>query len=97
MILMAFTDGFGLFFASVMFVLGSAGMFGWVDVAMASDLAPQRDQAGRWMTIYGVSATLAAALAPVLGVGMLAVASSDATNYTMLFLVGAVIALSAPP
>jgi hypothetical protein len=49
------------------------------------------------MTIFGVSATLAAALAPVLGVGMLAVASSDATNYTMLFLVGAVIALSAPP
>jgi MFS family permease len=91
--LMAFADGFGLFFAAVMCILGSAGMFGSVDVAMAADLVPQRDQAGRWMTTYGMAATLAAALAPVLGAGLLAINSSDATNYTMLFLAGAAIAL----
>lgn len=93
MALMAFSHGFGLFFAAVMFVLGSAGMFGAVDVAMAADLVPQRDQAGRWMTTYGMSATLATALAPVIGAGLLAIGSSAATNYTMLFLTGAVIAI----
>jgi MFS family permease len=93
MILMAFTNGFGLFFAAVMFVLGSAGMFGSVDVAMASDLVPQRDQAGRWMSIYGVAVGLGSALAPVLGAALLTIGSSNATNYTLLFLVGAVIAV----
>ena len=31
-------------------------MFGAVDVALASDLVPDREQAGRWMTIYNGSA-----------------------------------------
>jgi MFS family permease len=93
MSLMAFTDGFGLFFGAVMFVLGSAGTFGAVDVALASDLVPQRDQAGRWMTIYGVAPTLAAAIAPLLGAGLLAFQSAGSTNYTALFIAGAVIAI----
>lgn len=91
--LMAFTDGFGLFFAAVMFILGSAGMFGSVDVAMASDLVPDREQAGKWMTTYNLAATLSTALAPLIGAGLLAIASADSPNYTALFLAGAVIAL----
>jgi MFS family permease len=91
--LMAFTDGFGLFFASVMFILGAAGMFGSVDVAMASDLVPDRDQAGRWMSIYNLAATLSTALAPLLGAALLTLGSPDSGNYTALFLGGAVIAL----
>lgn len=91
--LMAFTDGFGLFFAAVLFILGSAGMFGSVDVAMASDLVPERSEAGRWMTIYNLAATLSTALAPVLGALLLMVASDTSGNYTALFLGGAVVAL----
>jgi MFS family permease len=93
MALMAFSDGFGLFFAAVMFILGAAGMFGSVDVAMASDLVPERDHAGRWMTIYNLAATLSTAIAPVAGAVLLAMGSSDSTNYTALFLTGAVVAL----
>lgn len=93
MVLMAVTDGFGLFFAAVLFILASAGMFGSVDVAMASDLVPQREQAGRWMTTYNLAATLSTAVAPVLGAGLLALASATSTNYTALFLVGAGISL----
>lgn len=91
--LMGFTDGFGLFFAAVMFILGAAGMFGSVDVAMASDLVPERDHAGRWMTIYNLAATLPSAIAPLLGSALLAIGPADGTNYTALFLAGAVIAL----
>lgn len=94
MAIMAFSDGFGLFFAAVLFILASAGMFGSVDVAMASDLVPQREQAGRWMTTYNLAATLSTALAPVFGAGLLALAATDEPNYTVLFLVGAAISLA---
>lgn len=94
MSLMAFSDGFGLFFAAVLFILASAGMFGSVDVAMASDLVPQREQAGRWMTTYNLAATLSTALAPVFGAGLLAIASADGPNYTVLFIAGAIISLA---
>jgi MFS family permease len=94
MALMAFSDGFGLFFAAVLFILASAGMFGSVDVAMASDLVPQREQAGRWMTTYNLAATLSTALAPVFGAGLLAIASTGEPNYTLLFLVGAGVSLA---
>lgn len=91
--LMAFTDGFGLFFAAVLFVLGAAGMFGAVDVALASDLVPEREQAGRWMSIYNLAATLPGAFAPLLGAGLLVLGDPAGGNYTALFLAGAVIAL----
>ncbi|MBW9094985.1 MFS transporter [Microbacterium jejuense] len=91
--LMAFADGFGLFFAAVMFVLGAAGMFGATDVAMASDLVPEKDQAGRWMTIYNLSATLPGAIAPLIGSGLLLLGDVSGGNYTALFLTGAVIAI----
>jgi len=91
--LMAFADGFGLFFAAVLCILGAAGMFGSVDVAMASDLVPDREQAGRWMSIYNLSATLSGAIAPVIGAGLLLLGPSAGGNYTALFLVGALLAL----
>ena len=91
--LMAFTNGFGLFFAAVMCVVGSAGMFGAVDVAMASDLVPDRAQAGRWMSIYNLAASLPSAVAPLIGSGVLLIGSTVGGNYTALFLVGAVVAL----
>lgn len=94
MTLMAFTDGFGLFFAAVLFILASAGMFGSVDVALASDLVPEREQSGRWMTTYNLAATLSTALAPVLGAGLLAIASVQSANYTALFLTGAAVSLA---
>jgi MFS family permease len=95
MTLMAFADGFGLFVAAVLFILGAAGMFGSVDVALASDLVPEPEQAGKWMTTYNLAATLSTALAPLLGVALLAIGAADSTNYTALFLGGAVFSLVA--
>ncbi len=91
--LMAVTDGFPLFMAAVLFIVGAAGMFGAVDVAMAGDLVPDREQAGRWMTIYNLAATLPGAVAPLIGAGLLAISSADSTNYTALYAAGAVVAV----
>jgi MFS family permease len=93
LLLMALADGFGLFFAAVMFVLGAAGMFGSVDVAMASDLVPDKEQAGRWMTIYNLGGALPTAIAPLIGSSLLLLGDPAGGNYTALFLAGAVIAL----
>jgi MFS family permease len=93
--LMAFATGFGLFFAAVLFILGAAGMFGSVDVALASDLVPDKEQAGRWMTTYNMAATLSTALAPLMGAGLLMIGSNSAANYTALFLAGAIFSLVA--
>jgi MFS family permease len=95
MSLMAFTDGFGLFIAAVFFILGAAGMFGSVDVALASDLVPEPEQAGKWMTTYNLAATLSTAIAPLLGAAFLAIGVADSTNYTALFLSGAAFSLIA--
>lgn len=92
LVMMAFTDGFELFFAAVLFIVGSAGMFGAVDVAMASDLVPERENAGRWMTTYHMSAGLASAVAPLLGAALLGIGGGG--NYTVLFLGGVVLALA---
>ncbi|MGX5682347.1 MFS transporter [Schumannella luteola] len=92
LVLMAFADGFGLFFAAVLCILGAAGMFGSVDVAMASDLVPERAQAGRWMSIYNLAATLSTAIAPVIGAALLLVGPTAGGNYTVLFLAGAALA-----
>lgn len=93
LVLMGFTDGFGLFLAAVLFILGAAGMFGAVDVAMASDLVPEPGQAGRWMGTYGMASTLATAIAPLLGAGLLSVGSTNSTDYTVLFVAGGALAL----
>jgi MFS family permease len=93
LVLMAFTTGFGLFFAAVMCVLGAAGMFGASDVAMASDLVPDRSQSGRWMTIYNLAASLPSAIAPLIGSAVLLIGSTAGGNYTALFLLGGAVAL----
>jgi MFS family permease len=93
LLLMAFADGFGIFFAAVLCILGAAGMFGAVDVAMASDLVPDRNQAGRWMTIYNLAASLPGAFAPLMGSALLLIGSATGTNYTALFVAGAAIAV----
>lgn len=95
MSLMAITDGFGLFFAAVLFILGAAGMFGSVDVALASDLVPEPDRAGKWMTTYNLAATISTAVAPLLGAALLMIGTSDSSNYAALFFAGAAFSLVA--
>ncbi|MEK6344768.1 MAG: MFS transporter, partial [Curtobacterium sp.] len=94
MVIMAFASGFGLFVAAVLVIVGAAGMFGSVDVALASDLIPEPARAGKWMTTYNVASGVATAVDPLAGALLLAIGGGGA-NYTALFLAGAVVAVLA--
>jgi MFS family permease len=93
LVILAFAPNVPLFVTAVLFVLASAGLFGSVDLALASDVIPDRSQAGRWMGIYYVSNTVSSAIAPIFAPLILLIGGGK--NYTALFLTGAVVALIA--
>ncbi|MFI6792091.1 MFS transporter [Nonomuraea sp. NPDC050383] len=93
LIIMAFAGGIPLFATAVVFILAAAGLFGSVDLALASDVIPDSAEAGRWMGIYYVANTTSSAIAPIFAPVILLIGGGK--NYTALFLVGAVVALGA--
>ena len=74
-------------------VLLSAGVgaFTSVDLAMATDLLPERDKAGKYMGIYYLSSGIPGTLAPLVAPAILMIGAG--ANYTLLFLFGAALAL----
>jgi len=70
------------------------GAFNSVDLALASDVLPDRAESGKWMSIYNLSGSLASAVGPVIAPVILFIGSSTA-NYTLLFIFGGVLALGA--
>ncbi|MGR6919846.1 MFS transporter [[Actinomadura] parvosata] len=93
LVILAFADGIPLFATAVVFILAAAGLFGSVDLALASDVIPDSTKAGRWMGIYYVANTTSSAIAPIFAPIILLIGGGK--NYTALFLVGAVVALGA--
>lgn len=71
------------------------GMFAAVDQALLLDVLPERaTQAGRFMGITGFATSIPQATAPFIGSALLVVGvSGDEKNYTLLFLVAAVLVL----
>jgi MFS family permease len=93
LVIMAFTQSFGLYAVGTMFVLAASGLFGSVDLAFASDVVPDKTQAGRWMSILNVAGFLPSVVAPVIAPAILSIGGGG--NYTALFLTGAIIATGA--
>lgn len=94
LITLAFASDVLGFAIAVSLVLAAAGLFGSVDLALASDLIPDRTQAGRWLGIYYVSNSLSGAVAPVFAPLILMI-GGEGGNYTALYVVGAIVALGA--
>ncbi|WP_335991210.1 MFS transporter [Glycomyces sp. MUSA5-2] len=71
------------------------GMFASVDQALLLDVLPERStQAGRFMGITGFATSIPQAAAPFIGSALLVVGvSGDEKNYTLLFLIAAVLVL----
>lgn len=92
--LLAFAPNVAVFAIAVSFVVAAAGLFGSVDLALASDVIPDANEAGRWMGIYYVANTTSTAIAPVFAPLILLIGGGDA-NYTALYLIGAVVVLGA--
>lgn len=89
----ALAPNFALYAVGGVLLAAGSGAFNAVDLAMASDLLPDSDAGGKWMGIYQVSGTLAAAVGPVLAPVLLAM--GGAPNYTVLFIGGRCLALGA--
>ena len=89
---MAVSDGFLMFCVGALLITSGAGLFGSVDIAMAAGLVPERDNAGRWMSIYSVAAGVPTAIAPIIAPVILNIGGVEA-NYTAPFLFGGAVAV----
>ncbi|MEV4580421.1 MFS transporter [Nonomuraea jabiensis] len=69
------------------------GAFSSVDLALASDVLPEKDKAGKYMNIYYLSSTLGGVLAPLIAPVILRLGGGG--SYGVLFLSGAVLGLGA--
>ncbi len=93
MVIGAFAPNLAVYIVGGVLLAAGSGTFNSVDLALASDVLPDKAAAGKWMSIYQVSGTLATAIGPVIAPGLLAIGGG--ANYTVLFVVGGVIALGA--
>jgi MFS family permease len=83
-----------LFFAigGVLLSAGT-GAFTSVDLAMATDLLPEKDKAGKYMSIYYLSSGIPGTIAPIIAPLILLIGGGG--NYPALFVAGAILALGA--
>ena len=74
-------------------ILLGAGIFGAVDIALVTDVIPDKETEGaKYMSIFGIASALPQSAAPLIAPFILAIGGGD--NYTLLFLVAAGIAVS---
>ncbi|MFD5026012.1 MFS transporter [Streptomyces sp. NPDC058373] len=90
---MAFAPDVLSYAVATLLILAAAGLFGSVDLALASDVVPDRAEAGRWMSILNVAGYVPSAVAPV--VAPLILTTSGGQNYTALYLTAALVATGA--
>lgn len=91
--IMAFAPDVLMYAVATLFILAAAGLFGSVDLALASDLVPDRAESGRWMSILNVAGYIPSAVAPV--VAPLILLTGGGQNYTALYLTAALVATGA--
>ncbi|MEU4237354.1 MFS transporter [Actinoplanes sp. NPDC026619] len=91
--LTAFAQSFGLFLvAALIFGLGE-GVYLAVDLALATEVLPNPDDAAKDMGVLNIANALPQSLVPILAAPILAIGAGTASNYKLLFLLGAVVAV----
>jgi MFS family permease len=87
------TTNFGVFLAAVgLFGLGEGGYLA-VDLALATSVLPDPDDAAKDMGVVNIANALPQTLVPILAAPILAIGSASSNNYPALFLSGAAVAL----
>jgi hypothetical protein len=64
-----------------------------VDLAPATDVLPDENDAAKDMGVLNIANALPQSLVPIMAAPIPAIGSASSTNYRLLFLVGAVVAL----
>lgn len=93
LVMMAFASNVPLYATAALFILAAAGLFGSVDLALASDLVPERTESGRWMSVLNVAGHMPSAVAPI--VAPLILLTGGGQNYTALYLTAALVTTGA--
>ncbi|SDT64234.1 MFS transporter [Actinoplanes derwentensis] len=92
--LIAFAGSFPVFLAASLIYGVGQGVYLAVDLALATDVLPDPDDAAKDMGVLNIANALPQSLVPILASPILAIGSSDNSNYSLLFLCGAVVALA---
>ncbi|MFI5930784.1 MFS transporter [Actinoplanes sp. NPDC051494] len=93
LLIIGFTDNFGIFLATAaLFGLGE-GLYLAVDLALATDVLPNPDDAAKDMGVMNIANALPQSLVPIIAAPILAIGAGPGSNYGALFLFGAVMAL----
>lgn len=90
-----FAPNFLLFAIGGILLSAGTGAFTSVDLALATDVLPEKDKAGKYMSIYYLASSLPGVIAPIVAPVILMIGAAGTANYTMLFVFGAMLALGA--
>ncbi|WP_106400459.1 MFS transporter [Actinocorallia populi] len=93
-VIAAFAPGFLTYAIGGTVLAAGVGAFNSVDLALAADVLPTKDENGKWMSIYYLSGNLAGALGPIIAPMILAIGGAG-QNYTLLFTFGGILSLGA--
>jgi len=93
MVIAAFAPNLTDYIVGAVQLSAGSGAFNSVDLALASDVLPDKQAGGKWMSIYQVSGTIATAIGPVIAPLLLAIGGG--ANYTAMFLAGGLFAACA--
>ncbi|WP_248959795.1 MFS transporter [Sphaerisporangium perillae] len=78
--------------ASTILGFGGGGFFA-VDFALATELLPQSSDTGKDLGVWAVTNALPQSVAPAIAPGIIALGTSAISGYSLLYLVGAVVAV----
>jgi len=97
MLLQAFAGNAGVLIAGSLVASVGLGLFAAVDQALLLDVLPEREtDAGRFMGIVHFATAIPQSVAPLLASGILLIGATEAhRNYTLLFVVAAVLTILA--
>lgn len=90
LIVVSIAPSFIFFIVGGTMLAAGTGAFTSVDLAMATDLLPEKEKAGKYMSIYYLSSGIPGVVAPI--VAPLIIAIGGGGNYPALFIAGAVLA-----
>ncbi|XVU29784.1 MFS transporter [Actinoplanes sp. CA-054009] len=89
----AASHSFALFLVSALVFGVGEGLYLAVDLALATEVLPNPDDAAKDMGVLNIANALPQSLVPILAAPVLAIGSSDSENYGLLFLLGAIVAI----
>ncbi|MGO4535968.1 MFS transporter [Leifsonia sp. 2MCAF36] len=90
LVVTAAAPDFTLFVVGGTLLAAGTGAFTSVDLALATDVLPEKDRAGKYMGIYYLSSGIPAVIGPIIAPLILAIGGGS--NYPALFVAGAILA-----